>query len=396
MRAIGRRRNVLEMQVDRRLESTNLFGAAGRLTPAAGHYSGERAMYIAYGRGCRVYDLDGASYIDCINNDGSLIHGHGQPQIVRAVANQARDLMTAGLPTDTETDLAQKLCDRLPSVQQVLFCSSGARALELCKAAARAHTGREEVAKIAAPHCADDPALALRVLNANARSLAGVIVNPLDVAVGCGDEAAGFIRCVEGVCRENGALFVSDETIAMRMGVGGAQGRFGYSPDLTIFGAMIGGGLEIGAIGGRRNIMSVFEGGEQTDAGFPAGGVAANPLALVAGDVALELFDEECVKRMEELGEFLRIRLKDSVKRRAVPAEIVGVGSMASIAFRKSGELNGAGNTSNCAISALTRKLQPRGLLVAPSGVMNISSAMDFDDIVEIAKIIDLAFEECF
>ena len=259
-------------------------------------------IYAARGEGCRVWDLDGNVYIDCINNFTSQIHGHAHPALIKAATAQLALGSAFGLPTESEVDLAELLVSRLPSVEQVRFANSGTEAVMMALKAARAHTGRPKIAKCEGAYHGSydyaevslDPApeawgrnapvsvayakgtpdnvladvvtipfndaeAAVSLIREHGAGLACVLVDPMPNRAGLAPADRAYLEALRKVTREVGALLIFDEVITFRLGYRGAQGIWNIDPDLTTLGKIIGGGFPVGAIGGHRDVMAVFD-----------------------------------------------------------------------------------------------------------------------------------------
>jgi glutamate-1-semialdehyde 2,1-aminomutase len=273
-------------------------------------------VYIARGEGCRVWDVDGVVRIDFISNYTSLILGHCHPRVVEAVQRQAGELMSVAAPTGLEVELAEEIRRRLPSLEQLRFANSGTEATMLAFRAARAFTGRSKVGVFAGGyHGSHDYAASIPASVSGVPGGPGIpatvmetlVVAPFDDAEGTraafepqlGDLAAVIVEPVLGsggvlpasreflgflreLTREAGALLVFDEIISFRVGYHGAQGRYGITPDLTTLGKIIGGGLPVGAVGGRADVMALFDPRRDDRIGH-GGTFNANPLTMAAG-----------------------------------------------------------------------------------------------------------------
>ncbi|HSI98386.1 MAG TPA: aminotransferase class III-fold pyridoxal phosphate-dependent enzyme [Gaiellaceae bacterium] len=278
-------------------------------------------VYLVSGDGCRVTDEDGVERIDFISNYTSLVLGHCHPSVVEAVQRQAGRMMSAAAPSELEVELAERIRERLPSVERVRFANSGTEATMLALRAARAFTERETIATFAgAYHGTHDYAVAIPadpdsrpgargVPEATAQSivvapfndvertrvaldphladLAAVIVEPVLGASGVIPADKRFLSFLRELADDAGALLVFDEVISFRIGYHGAQGRLGVTPDLTTLGKIIGGGLPIGAFGGRGDVMELFD--PRSKKRLTHGGTFnANPLSMAAGLATLE------------------------------------------------------------------------------------------------------------
>ncbi len=328
-------------------------------------------VYIERGEGCRVWDVDGVERIDCINNYSSLIHGHCHPAIVEALREQAGKLLSVSLPTEAEIRLAGMVTERLPGVDQVRFANSGTEAVMLTVMAARAYTGRNKIAKIEGAYHgsydavsvsmyptpdvwgADDaPAsvplagvsegacqdvIILRandvegsraILRRHAADLAGVLVDPMAKNLGFLELTQPFLKMLREEVDSAGALLMYDEVYSFRMSYNGAQGAVGVLPDLTALGKVIGGGMPVGAIGGKRHIMEeLFDPRGPKKMGH-GGTFNANPMTMAAGAAALEHYDQAAHDRLAAMGEQLRSGLREIFARQGRPATVTGAASM--------------------------------------------------------------------
>src|SRR6202140_3131070 len=250
-------------------------------------------IYAARGEGCRVWDVDGNQFIDCINNFTSLIHGHAHPSLVEAATQQLALGSAFGLPTESEIDLAELLASRLPGVEQVRFANSGTEAVMMALKAARAFTVRPKIAKCEGAYhgsydyaevsldptpdswgrnapvsvafakgtpenvLADvitlpfnDPEAAVSLIREHGAELAGVLVDPMPNRAGLAPSDKSYLEALRQVTREVGALLIFDEVITFRLGYRGAQGVWGIDPDLPTLGRIMGGGFPVRATPG--------------------------------------------------------------------------------------------------------------------------------------------------
>ncbi|MFZ9444414.1 MAG: glutamate-1-semialdehyde 2,1-aminomutase, partial [Ilumatobacteraceae bacterium] len=250
---------------------------------------GGRPYVVARGEGAHVYDVEGRRYIDLVQSYGAVILGHAHPTITTALAKAAVDGTSFGAPTPREMKLAEAISERVPSCERVRLMNSGTEATSTVVRLARGLTGRKKiiifdgnfhgatdallaaggsgVATLGLPGTAGVPEEAVantivapyNVVPEIDDTVAAVIVEPVAANMGVVAPAPGFLEGLRAACDRVGALLVFDEVITgFRLGTGGAQGRFGVRPDLTCFGKVIGGGLPIGAVGGRRDVMETL------------------------------------------------------------------------------------------------------------------------------------------
>lgn len=329
-------------------------------------------LYAARGRGCRIWDVDGVERIDCMNNYSSLIHGHGHPAILEAITRQAGELISIALPTEAEVQLAELLVGRLQAIEQIRFCNSGTEAVLFAIKAARAYTGRPLIAKVEGayhgsgetaavssqpspakwgpgdaptpvPDAGSGPGIAgdvivlpmndvetgRRLLRLHADRLAGVLIDPLVKNLGFLPVTPAFMAMIREELDACGGLLVLDEVYSLRLGFHGAHAALGLRPDLVAMGKIIGGGLPIGAVGGRADIMTTLFDPRGPVRLSHAGTFNANPLTMAAGLAAMQHFDEAACDRLSALGERLRAGLSEALRVADRPGQVTGATSMA-------------------------------------------------------------------
>ena len=283
---------------------------------------GGQPFFVDRARGARVWDVDGNEYIDYVGTWGPAILGHAHPRIIQAVQQAAGHGTSFGIPNPFEVTMAKLICARVPSVEKVRMCNSGTEATMSAIRLARGFTGREKIVKFEGcyhghvdsllvkagsgaltfghPDSAGVPAAftahtivlpfndepAVRAaFEANAGHIAGIILEPVPGNAGVYVPRPGYLEFLRNVTREHGALLIFDEVMTgFRLAPGGAQERFGIRPDLSCFGKIIGGGLPVGAFGGRKDIMDQLA---PLGPVYQAGTLSGNPLAMAAGIAAL-------------------------------------------------------------------------------------------------------------
>ena len=333
-------------------------------------------LYAVSGRGCMVTDADGIERIDFINNYSSMIHGHSHPKIVEALVQQAGKLMAVGMPTESDIELAELLARRLPTVERLQFCNSGTEAVMLAIKAARAYTERPKVARVGgAYHGAydfdavmlpcNDVERALQVLDTHKAELAGAIFDPIVGRLGFAELTPEYIRALRDWTRKNNKLLIIDEVFSFRIDYHGAQARYKVEADLTALGKIIGGGIPIGALGGRKDVMSVFGDGSAHPKLHHHGTYNANPLAMTAGRVSMEMLTSSEIVRINTLGERLMRGIEKILKDADAPARAQGVGSMVAIA-----------PINTAFTDRVHREMLSRGVLMMARGAFVISTPM--------------------
>jgi len=328
--------------------------------------------YISHGRGAYLHDVDGRRYLDLNNNYTALIHGHAFEPVAAALEKQIRDGTAFANPTEREIELAALLCARVPGIDRIRFCNSGTEAVLFAIKAARAFTGRPGIAKVegayhgaydwvevsqasapatwgdaaepnAVPYYRGMPQSVLdevvtirfndaegasRLIARHAGRLAAIVLDPMPSRAGLIAPEPQFIAALEAVARDHDILIVADEVLNFRQSHAGASARYGLEADLFALAKIIGGGMPVGAIGGRAEIMQVFD-STGTWPVLPQGGTfAANPLSMVAGLASMQALDPAAFARLEELGSALRIRLAQASMTRQAPFSITGAASL--------------------------------------------------------------------
>lgn len=359
--------------------SEALFTEARRVMPSGytRHLAAVKPYprYAAYGEGCRIVDVDGNSAIDYVNNFTSLIHGHAKAEIVQVIAEQAGRLLSAILPTEWEVRLAELLVDRIPSVDKVRFTNTGSEAVMVAVKAARAFTGKTKVAKVEGgyhgqfdlieasfeprPDQWGDPARPTVVANnagtpaslldelvllpvnhiehtrarlrAEAGSLAAVIIDPSRIHLGMITPRPDYLAMLREETARLGIILIFDEVIALRHSYRGMQGLLGITPDLTTMGKIIGGGLPIGALGGREDVMAVFD----IDRGPPkvkhSGTFTANPMSMATGFTGMSLLTPAAFDDLAAKGDRLRAGLERVRHDLGLVGRVEGIGSFSTL-----------------------------------------------------------------
>ena len=316
---------------------------------------------VAHAEGPFVWDVEGTRYIDLVQSYGAIILGHAHPAVTAAIAQAARSGTSYGAPTPGEMLLAEAIRDRVPSCERVRLMNSGTEATSTAVRLARGYTGRDRlvifhgnfhgatdallaaggsgVATLGLPGTAGVPASAVantmvvpyNVVPELDEQVAAVFVEPVAANMGVVPPAPGFLEGLRAECDRVGALLVFDEVITgFRLTRGGAQAKYDVRADLTTFGKVIGGGLPIGAVGGRREIMETLS---PLGKVFHAGTLAGNPLATAAGRAALGELTGDVYMELLARARQLSANLRDACAAAGLPAQFPVVGTLVGMYF---------------------------------------------------------------
>jgi len=358
---------------------------------------GGRPYVVARAEGPYVWDVESTRYIDLVQSYGAVILGHAHPAITAAISAAASDGTSYGAPTPRETKLAEVIADRVPSCERVRLMNSGTEATSTAVRLARGVTGRDRivtfhgnfhgatdallaaggsgVATLGLPGTAGVPAGAVAetlVVPYNAvpeldESVAAVIVEPVAANMGVVAPVAGFLDGLRAECDRVGALLIFDEVITgFRLDTGGAQAKYDVSPDLTTFGKVIGGGLPIGAVGGRRDVMEHLS---PLGPVFHAGTLAGNPLATAAGLAALGQLTPDVYMELAANARRVAAILRDACQAAGLPARFPVVGTLFGMVagdVPAPVDFAGAKRTDEAAYAAFFRAMLAEGVAMAP------------------------------
>jgi glutamate-1-semialdehyde 2,1-aminomutase len=322
---------------------------------------GGTPYFVARAEGAYVWDVEGRKYTDYVQSWGASILGHAHPHVVEAVQRAAAAGTSYGAPTEREVLLAEAIRGRVPSCRKVRLVSSGTEACMSAVRLARGFTGRDRVvvfdgcyhghadtllaaggsglATLGLPGSAGVPRAAVadtvvapyNVVPEIGGDVAAVMVEPVAANMGLVPPAPGFLQGLRAACDAAGALLIFDEVITgFRLGPGGAQARFGVTPDLSTFGKVIGGGLPLAAFGGRDDVMSALA---PEGPVYQAGTLSGNPLATAAGLAVLELLDEAAYVQLEGRAAELAANLGTVVAEAGLPVQVPVVGPLLGLFF---------------------------------------------------------------
>jgi len=391
--------------------SAKLFARAQKILPGgvdspvrAFKSVGASPLFIAKARGARLTDVDGHTYIDYVMSWGPLIHGHAPAGLVKTLKTAVAAGTSYGAPSPLEVELGERVRRLMPSLQRVRFVNSGTEAAMSAIRVARAATGRERIIKFqGCYHGHADPFLVQagsgaltfgvptspgvtraavadtlvaayndlgsvhQLFDANRDQIAALIVEPIAGNMGVVAPADGFLPALAEVCRAHGALLIFDEVISgFRAGAGGAQGVYRVKPDLTCLGKIIGGGLPVGAYGGRADLMDLV-----SPAGpvYQAGTLSGNPLAMAAGLWSLKQLTPTLYASLRALGARLAAGFADGAREAGVPLQVNTVGSLLTPFFTAQPvrDFRSATGADTDRYAAFFREMLARGIYPPPS-----------------------------
>jgi glutamate-1-semialdehyde 2,1-aminomutase len=392
-------------------QSEKHYRAAARILPGgvnspvrAFKSVGATPIFIQRGRGAYLEDVDGNRYIDYVMSWGPLIHGHAPKGLLKALAAAAARGTSFGAPTELETRLAHRVAMLMPSLERIRFVSSGTEATMSAARVARAATRRDRIVKFegcyhghgdsflvkagsgamtlgvptspgVAAGAAQDTLVARyndldsveRLLDQNHGQVAAIFVEPIAGNMGVVPPREGFLQGLRSICTREQTVLVFDEVISgFRAAAGGAQQLFGIRPDLTCLGKIIGGGLPVGAYGGRADLMELV-----APAGpvYQAGTLSGNPLAMTAGLWCLEELSAGLYKHLARMGSRLAAGLADAAREAGVPMQVNAFGSVLTPFFTRDPvrDYDSAAKADTASYGAFFRGMLARGVYPPPS-----------------------------
>ena len=394
---------------------------------------GHNPVFIDRAQGAKIYDVDGNEYIDYVGSWGPMILGHQHPNVVAALKTYLDKGTSYGAPTELETEMAKMIIDALPAMEMVRMVNSGTEATMSALRLARGYTGRDKIVKFAGCYHGHADSLLIKagsgaltlgvptspgvpaniagntitanfndmdnlknIFEAEGENIAAVIVEPVAGNAGVIVPEPGFLEGLRELTRKYGALFIFDEVMTgFRVAYGGAQVRFNIDPDLTCLGKIIGGGLPVGAYGGKREIMQKI-----APAGpiYQAGTLSGNPLAMTAGITTLkELQKPGVYEELEKKSAMLAQGLAEAAARAGVTATFNRVGSMACTFFtgQKVTDYTSACISDTHKFGVFFRSMLEQGVYLAPSQfeAAFVSLAHTNDDIAQTVEAAYTAFK---
>jgi len=392
-------------------------------------------VFIDHASGPYIYDPDGKRYVDYVGSWGPMILGHAHPEVLEAVSAAIKKGLSFGAPTLVETEMANRVCELVPSMDLVRMVSSGTEATMSAIRLARGFTGRDKIVKFEGCYHGHSDSLLVKAgsgmltlgepsspgvpaslaehtitLNYNdaeqvrstfaeiGQQIACIIVEPVAGNMNCIPPAAGFLECLREVCDASGAVLIFDEVMTgFRVALGGVQGLYGVVPDLTTLGKVIGGGMPVGAFGGKREIMQQIS---PLGPVYQAGTLSGNPVAMSAGLKTLELIAKPgFFERLTETTTQLLEGIQGAAKRAGVPLATNQVGAMFGLFFTDADKVTNFAQSTACDQERFKRffhAMLEQGVYLAPSAFEAgfVSSAHAPEDIENTIRAAEKAFSQ--
>ncbi len=403
--------NPIEQRYRARTATSAEIGArAARVMPGGDtrsvSYHRPYPLVIARAAGPFLWDVDGNRYIDLLGNYTSLVHGNAYPPICEAIAREAANGTAWPARNGAQIELAESICERVGTVELVRFCNSGSEAGMLAAQLARHVTGRMRLLMARQGYhgsyddlesewageggrtlLADygDSSAFEAILERHGSGIAAVFLEPVLGSRGIIAPPPDFLPRVAGAVRRAGALFVADEVITLRLAAGGAQSLAGVRPDLTMMGKIIGGGLPVGALGGRADLMARFDPG-RPDAMHHSGTFNGNPVTCAAGVVSVRELTAERIATMDRRGAHIEAEIKRAAASISLPFGVRRSGSLLNLTCespppRRGTSAPGADMMADLHLAALNE-----GLFFAPRGLIALSTVMTEELVTEMCE----------
>jgi glutamate-1-semialdehyde 2,1-aminomutase len=362
-------------------------------------------VFVARARGAYLYDTEDREYVDYVGSWGPMILGHAHPQVIAAIVETAHNGTSFGAPTAREIDFADWICALYPSVEKLRAVSSGTEAVMSAARVARGFTKRDVIVKMegcyhghadlflvkagsglatfgnadsaGVPRGAventvvvpfNDVAAIENLFAEHGARIAAVVVEPVVGNMGCVPPDAGYLEKIRAECTKHGAMFIFDEVMTgCRLARGGAQERFGITPDLTTLGKIVGGGMPLAVYGGRADAMNVVA---PLGAVYQAGTLSGNPVAVAAGLATLALLDDALYARLEAFSNALKNGLQSILREQSLPGVVQRVGSMLTLFFTDRARVRSWDDAKTCDTARFGRfhaAMLAEGIYLPPS-----------------------------
>jgi glutamate-1-semialdehyde 2,1-aminomutase len=424
-------------------ETGRLYAEASKYIPGGTsrihYYFRPYPIYAQSGEGCHLTDVEGTQRLDFLNNMTALIHGHGNPAIKKALFEQIERGTAFSEPSEPEARLARLMIERVKSLEKIRFSNSGTEAVMMAIKLARAYTGRSRIAKFEgfyhgyydyvqvsfsstpanwgpseAPASTpssggladtvlgdvlvmpfNDQKAVERLLERHGQSIAALVLDPLSNKGGFPLPAEGFFKFLREITRSYGILTIYDEVISFRVDSGGAQGKYGGDPDLTTFGKIMGGGLPVGAVGGKAEVMDLLDPSQGSPRVISGGTASANPLTMAAGLAAMEQMTPPVYARINRLGDLLRKKSNEVFAAAGEPAQLTGEGSLFRLLMTDEPITDYRTSIRKAApqerFNRLHRNLLDEGVIISKEGLACLSTPMGEVEVDQFVKALERA-----
>ncbi len=398
---------------------------------------GRDPIFIQRANGSKMWDVDGNMYIDYIGSWGPMLLGHAHPDVVDAVKQATEGGLSFGTPSEMEVLIGELICEMVPSIDVVRMVNSGTEATMSAIRLARAYTNRDKIIKFEGCYHghgdsflikAGSGALTLgtpdspgvtegtardtliaqfnniqsvkELFENNKDTIAAVIIEPVAGNMGCVAPSDSFLDDLRNVCTKNNALLIFDEVMTgFRLARGGAQELFGVTPDLTTLGKVIGGGMPVGAYGGRREIMSMIS---PSGSVYQAGTLSGNPIAMASGYTMLTYINKhnDLYDALEKKGAAIEEGIRNVISRKSYPVSVNRVGSMFTLFFTDKvvNDFETASSSDRDKFAAYFGSMLEQGIYIPPSQfeAAFISTAHTDGDIEQTLSAVEVALEKVF
>ena len=422
-------------------KSINAFSEAKKFIPG-GVNSPVRAfksvdstpVFFEKGKGSKMIDIDKNEYIDCVSSWGPLIFGHANETIINSIIETSKNGTTYGASTEIETIIAKKIVDMVPSVEKVRMVNSGTEATMSAIRLARGYTNKEKIIKFSGNYhghgdsflikagsgavtlgLPDSPGVTKNIakdtlianfnniesveklFNDNSKNIAAVIVEPIAGNMGLVKPQKTFLQELRNLCNKFKSVLIFDEVMTgFRVAAGGAQELYGVHPDLTTLGKIIGGGLPVGAYGGKEEIMNLLA---PEGPVYQAGTLSGNPLAMSAGLTVLNLLENKVYEKLEYISKKIEDGWNENIIETKTKAHIARVGSMMTLFFSDKNQINNYNDALELNTKEYTKYFKSMlnmGVYLPPSQYecLFLSTAINDDDIDHLIKSNKKALEE--
>lgn len=404
-------------------EKSKLYMPGGVNSPVRSYAgTGITPPFIVKGQGSKIWDEDGNEYVDYVGAWGPLILGHNNKQVKDAIIHQLENGTSFGAPTSLECETAELICDLIPSVEMIRMVNSGTEATMSALRLARAYTGKSKIIKFAGNYHGHGDSLLIKagsgalthgepdsagitketaqntiiadyndekglnyIFEKYKNEIAAVIIEPVSGNMGVVPATQSFLNKLRKITENNNALLIFDEVMTgFRVALGGAQSLYNINPDITCFGKIIGGGLPVGAYGGKKDIMSLIS---PSGTVYQAGTLSGNPITMIAGLTTLKILakNPEIYVELENKAQLLEKKLLNLIKKYSLDAKINRVGSMLTLFFTKDEiyDYKSAKKSDLTAYNKFFTSMLNSGIYIAPSQfeALFISAAHTVEDI---------------